>query len=593
MLEKVQFVFLHYMQLALFVASCHGLGIWPRRWCKQLPPLDYLFSVCLTTCLGMGIAILALQALGIAGLFNQLCVTGLLLLGLIGCLANAALPSQWVAGGKPVPFGVNGLTLQARWYFWAVIALLVVYMLPAALHPPIDWDETEAHLPHARNWVSNGKLSINEWLRYPFFPYNFNLLYAAGLTFKNDIFAQLANALAGWLVAIGLYRLAAVHFNRAVAAIAALVFLYLTRGQYGTATVDLGSTMFIFFGFACIFFWRETKDFPLLCIGLFLIGAACGSKYQALTFIPFLAVLVLLRERRVTRLLGLLLCFALPCVYWYARNYLITGNPFDPMGPKIFGYWDWNADDMALQLSNIRDAADWPNPILWPALAAAFLRSRQTHPLFRAVLAISLYAFAVWIVTSHYSRYLMPSYPFLALLTAIVVDAFFTRLANIDAMRKPAAQRSLSATLSGLAGALFVALLGAAVAVSTPKEWRKVQANDADRAAFLKAHIAAYEIGDYLKSHPEIRIVQIDLESNLYYLPENTIGDIFGPGRYRDFYSLPTREMANRLRLFNANAILLSTESIEAIKIEKRPDFPLYFAPIKLTEKAGLYGLNK
>ncbi len=583
MIEKVQFALLHYAQLALFIAGCYGLGIWPRRWCKQLPPLDRLFSVCLTICLGMGIAIVALQALGIAGLLNQFYVSVLLLLGLAGLLANAAARSSQESADNLARLGYPDSDLRFRWCFWIVIALLVVYMLPAPLHPPIDWDETESHLPQARAWASSGRLSVNEWLRYPFFPYDFNLLYAAALTFKNDIFAQLVNAATGWLTALGLYRLAAVYFNRAAAVIAALVFLYLTRGLYGTATVDLGSTMFLFFGIACVFLWRETRNFPLLCIGLFLVGVACGSKYQALTFLPFLAVLILLRERRPGRLLCLLLSFALPCAYWYVRNYLIAGDPFDPMGHRLFGYRDWNAGDMALQFADIKNAADWPSPILWPALAAVLLRSHYARPLFRPILALSLYAFVVWLVTSHYSRYLMPAYPFIALLTAIALHFLFMMLTS---------HRTLPALLSNFAAALLVALLGAAVAVSSIKEWGRIEVDDADRAAFLKTHIASFEIGEYLKQHPEYRLVQIGLESNLYYLPEGTIGDVFGPGRYRDFYGLSSADLANRLKWFHANAILLSKQSVEAKKITERPDFQNYFVPIKRTEKADLYRIN-
>lgn len=42
----------------------------------------------------------------------------------------------------------------------------------APLGPPISWDELMYHLPQARQWALSGQLSVNEWLRYPWFLYN-------------------------------------------------------------------------------------------------------------------------------------------------------------------------------------------------------------------------------------------------------------------------------------------------------------------------------------------------------------------------------------------------------------------------------------
>jgi len=592
MVEKIQFVLLQYAQLAIFAAGCFGLGVWPIKYSKRLAAFDNVFSACLSTTLGMGIFILALQLLGILGLLNQSCITTLLAIGYVGLLSNIVVGRRLAVAESTIAAASATSAPKSHWFFWGLLALIAIDVLFSPLHPPIDWDETMYHLPHARDWAANGKLTVNTWLRYPYFPFNFNLLYAAALSYGNDILAQMINALAGWLVAIGLYRLAATYFNRAVAGIAALLFIYLTLGQYGGATADLGQTLFLFFGFACIFVWRETKSFGMLCVALFLIGIAAGIKYQALTYLPLLAVVVLLGERRPLRLLLLLVLFALPCLYWYMRNYLLAGDPFDPMGARIFAYSDWNAADMAFQIADIKRATDWPKVVVWPALGALLLRSRLSYTPFRASLIFSIYAFVVWIFTSHYARYMMPAFPIIALLTAVVVNHVYATLTNgTNATTRITKSQFFIYTQNTLA-ALFLVLLSVAVIISSKKEWQTIQANDTDRSTFLKTQIKSFEISEFLRHHPEYKTVQIDLESDMYYLPANTIGDIFGPGRYNDFSRLSTMELANRIKSLQANTLLLSTQGVNSKKILERSDFLDYFAPIKKTTEAELYVLR-
>ena len=592
MVEKIQFALLHYAQLTIFVVSCFGMGIWPIKLSKQLASIDKIFSTCLTITLGMGMFILALQALGIFGLLNKFYVTVLLLTGHVGLLSNIAFQPRHEGRAPSTQLTSEKTALKKHWFFLAVLALIAIDMFPMPLHPPIDWDEVMYHLPHARDWVTNGRLTINEWLRYPLFPYNFNLLYSAGLSYGDEIFPHMVNALAGWLVAIGLFRLADSYFNRAVASISVLLFVCLTLSQYGGAMADLGVALFVFFGFACLFIWREKKNFPILCIAAFLIGVAAGIKYQALIFIPLFAVVVLLRERRPLHLLGLLVLFALPCLYWYLRNYLIAGDPFNPMGARIFGYWGWNAGDMALQLADIKRVADWPKVYVWPALGAVFLRSKFGCQPFVAALVFSIYAFIVWIFTSHYSRYLMPAFPFIALLTAIVINHLYTQLIVRSNLTSSSWKSQFFVITQNTLAALFLAVLSTAVFISSLKEWKLIQTTAEGRSTFLRTQIKSFEISEFLQHHPEYRVVQIDLESDLYYLPANTIGDVFGPGRYRDFDGLSSAELANRLKSFRTNAILLSTQSAESQRILERKDFLDYFVPIKKTSNAELYGLK-
>jgi hypothetical protein len=96
-------------------------------------------------------------------------------------------------------------------------------------------------------------------------------------------------------------------------------------------------------------------------------------KYQAMPFMALFFLLVLWKVRSLPVFLKITGLTLLPCAYWYIRNYLLTGNPVAPMFPSMFGLADWNASDMAVQLTDIRNHRDWPSVVLWPALAMPFM----------------------------------------------------------------------------------------------------------------------------------------------------------------------------------------------------------------------------
>ena len=122
--------------------------------------------------------------------------------------------------------------------------------------------------------------------------------------------------------------------------------------------------------------------------------------------LPLLGLFVLWHERR-PRVLGVaLLCFLIPCVYWYARNAIQTGDPFNPIGARVFGFTNWNAQDYKIQLQDVRDHASLPNGFIWAVLAVPFSAYWKRSVALRAALVFSAYSLFVWSLTSRYPRYL-------------------------------------------------------------------------------------------------------------------------------------------------------------------------------------------
>lgn len=591
MASKIQFLLSNYAQLVIFICSCYGLAACLlRRW-NGGENLDKGFFNSLKICVGLGVHILLLQALGIFGLLTKPYLSTLLSIGLIGFALDIFAKKNLNPASLEQDRTKNP-TFAQHWFFPALLCLIAIELVTRPLHPPTAWDEVMYHLPHAREWAAAGKLTVNEWLRYPLFPYNFNLLYAEALIFENDVFPHMIHAFSGTLVAFALYRLARNYFDSTVASTAVTLFLILALGQFNTAYIDLGLTLFIFFGFSCVYFWYETKRKSWIYLAMFLLGMAAGIKHQALIFTPFLALVVLIRERKPMHLTALLGVFLLPCIFWYLRSYFVAGDPVNPLGARLFGYWGWNAKDMELQLADIKRVADWPNWCVWPALGVLFLRNKFTYFPLRASLLLATYTFFAWLLTSHYSRYLLPVAPLLALLTAIVLRTLYLKLfKRSDATESPRREKKISLVSNGVAS-VCLAALAIALVPSFSRHWNEIQVTQDERAAYLRTRISSFEIAEFLQRHPEYRLVQLGLESDMYYLPPNTIGDVFGPGRYAGFLGISPAELKERIRNFGANALLLS-KAEDFQKIKNSTGFSNHFILKMNTSGAELYELTQ
>lgn len=566
-----------YSVLALMCVSFWSYG---RLMVGALIPQkmdDAWLSIGLALTVGLGVFIVLLQLLGAVGWLNRPAINIVLFSGL--------LLAAWQI--KRVGFSRSSTEAPAHRGFnpWALLAIgLAATMVYRPLTIPLAWDELMYHLPHARQWAQSGYLSVNEWLRYPWFPYNFDLLYSAALLVRDDSFAHLLHALAGWLTMLLIYRVGLRQANHVVALIASCIWIFLTDWFFNTAYIELGVTLFVFA--SCVTFaqWLEnTEDTGWLLLACFLFGVAAGSKYQALSFLPLFFLAALWRRVGLAVLLKAAFFFLVPCIYWYARNYLLSGDPFNPLGGKIFGYNGWDAGDMAYQISDLRRLSNWPDPLLWPALIAPILLIFNKNKTLRYGVVLSIYALLVWYVTSHYDRYLMPVYPVIAILSAYSFHFVFDLLGKAipDFISK-----NRFAFKYMLIGILLTGLVS-----NFKKEYKKHhQLIGYDAQAKETARYKAIpELGtlEHLKNKPQGKIYQWGLEGVIYYAPNPIWGDHFGYWRYRDFTSFDPEILAQRLK--NGGFEVLATGVLTAQGLEASEKFKQYFQEIAASPGAKAY----
>jgi hypothetical protein len=546
---------------------------------------------------GMGIVICILQLLGMTGGLQTVPVTVIFIGGgLLGAAALRCDPTTSLFGrncGVPEPGAV-------------IIFLAAISFLLLPFQPPYQIDELSYHLPHVQQWLANSGLVITPWLRYPWFPFNFELLYAAALLIKGDLMAHLVHAFAGWAVAFGIYQAGCRWSNSWAGCIAALIWLALGRSLFSSAYVDMGTAFFVFA--ACISWatWvndpRATQDCPAykgyqqthwVVVSAFLLGVAAGTKYQVLGLLPAFLWGTLRRERRLGIWVAITIVFAVPCMYWYGRNVFMTGDPFDPLGGKILGFTDWNASDYAHQLGDLSIWRDWPSAWLWPAIASPlFPRLRRTTAI-RCSIGFCAWALLVWAGTSAYPRYLLPVVPVLALLSAAVLIECLSTLRQIFQQMWPrtvagfTAHRTL-AVVRAFAVGIGLTVVAGYTGRSLLRDWKCVGFNAQSRADILRVKLStSYGMLAFLSHHSLGKTYKFGM-GEIYYAPQPIWGDDFGPWRYRDFLLGTTAHVATKLARegFQTLVIRLPVEPLAA-------DFNRYFEVLYRDDFFGVYRLRR
>ncbi|MDP9897502.1 hypothetical protein J2W32_006621 [Variovorax boronicumulans] len=588
----------HYAALVVFVVSCWGWGRGVLARLAPSPRRDGWLEAAVAVALGVGLFICAFQVLAIFGVFKLGATLAVIAGGVV--VAALQLPA-WLRERRTL----KASAVAVPWTYFDRIAMvaLVLVALPALiapLAPPAAFDELMYHLPYAREVAQQGSLGIHKWLRYPWFPYNYNLLYAAALQVGDDVLPHFLNALAGGLSVVMIYRLGMLHANRLTACIGAAIWLGL--GDYSNALIDMGVALFVLTACVSLWWWRESQPvhsgMRWLGLAAFCLGVAAGSKYQALVFMPLVALFVVWHERRPKAWALALLCFLIPCIYWYARNAVMTGDPFNPIGARVFGFSEWIPADYVQQLADVRDHAEMPNALIWSVFLAPFGVLWKRSAAVRAAGWFCFYSLAVWVVTSRYPRYLTASFPLLAMTAAIGWQVLFGWIAagvrRVFGMKAATAEgvpeltnRRSAARIGDWVVVLLLAVLAAVSVRQTAGKVAMISPTPETREAFLRKHVPGYAVMDYLRRNPTGRVYQIALNEAIYYGPNPIWGDTLGPWRYADFLLLPPGDMANKLAKLGFTAIVMPDHL--APTLATRAGFDTHFAPLFAQDGSRAY----
>ena len=412
--------------------------------------------------------------------------------------------------------GTAGQRPALRTALLAGAALLALPLFLLGLYPPIAFDETLYHLPFIAAIARSGSIGFLTDMRFPVFPRIHELLCLPAFLIAGDTATHLV-ALAAVLILAGL-MIEWPSQRMAGFLAAALVLGNPIVVQMATITYTEAALMlFVAAGFYCL-------NRNVAAAG-FLVGTACSVKYLGWYFAAAALVYLLLfgtnRRRTIPLFIGAFVIAVLPM---YASIIALTGNPFFPFLPRVFGTSAWtmalpetmaattrmaNALRVFWDITFARERVNFQPPYS-PLFAVAMLitliaATRDRRAAFLS--AICAGYIAIFTFLPQDSRYLMPLLPLVSMAAAISVA--------------PMLRGRMVIVLSVLAIAPGVTYAGYRLARQGPPPLTSAQ-----RQQYLEAHIPEYRA---LERRGPGRIYVCGAEQLKYYGGEEFLGDVTGP----------------------------------------------------------------
>lgn len=497
------------------------------------------------------LALRAVMGLAIAG---QLFV----LLGTIGALRPWTL---WtfaaIALGATVMPSVRRLD-RRQLTRGSAVALGTLPLFFLALYPPLAFDETLYHLPFVRAIARSGAIRFLAEHRFPVFPQLQELLCVPPFLMAGDTATHLV-ALAEVLILTGL-MIAWPRQRLTGFLVAALVLGNPIVIQMATITYTEAALMlFVAAGFYCL-------DRNPIAAG-FLLGTACSVKYLGCYFaaagFAYLLLFGANRRRTIPLFLGALAAAVLPM---YGRIVALTGNPFFPFLPSLFGASPWmlpatprtaNVLRLFWDITFARERVNFQppySPLFAVAMLITFIAAiRDRRATFLAAVCIGYIAIFTFLPQD--SRYLLPLLPLVAMAAASAVA--------------PLLRKNAIVALSLLAVAPGIAYAGYRFVRQGP-----LPLTSAQRRQYLEVHIPEYRA---LEHRGPGRIYVCGAEQLKYFGGDDLLGDVAGPFAYD---TIMGKDFPGRLTRFHIRYLLVSRAHCPVAwqRLPSPPRFELVYA---------------
>ena len=552
---------------------------------------------------GLALSGFATFFIGVAGWLNPIGFAGLFACFVIALRMRHGRElftgAAWRALAQRVGRAFNVPTLLL---YYAALAAIVPAVLPDTLS-----DSVRYHLAYPVDWAVHGRIYPDYFLRLPFYPTNFQLLFAAFQTLGLAAYVHFLPWLCGALVVLATRAAVALLEERLpppamrvdrVARTLVTVLLPLSilvspifLRWVDTAYIDVPAELFAFVPTLCLVLALVAKRdlrWSAVCCGAFFVGI----KVSFIVFIPMLVAFVwiltkALGENRRARAVACLVFLAASSP-WYARSFIYDHDPIAPVvnialhhRDATYDRYDYvhNNEDLSTDRSpaalamlplnfwlrtDVGNQHEFGNVGLivllyvpFAALGAAMMFGVRT-PLQRAVVvfsAASAYGLAYCVATSYLLRYTLIFQPALAASVASIL---------LVLPRRPAVAWLCAAT-----AALAVVPSRSAMpwyAGVFRDYYRNLEleykSDDGYVARYLPGYSQVQEVFESgaLSKQPPPRVLLIRIEAEYYFRRRGveTVGDWFGPGRYRDLVMMMENgRLRDYVRHFDIGAVIV------------------------------------
>ena len=350
--------------------------------------------------------------------------------------------------------------------FWnrCICTLLVACLflgLLLVLTPAIGKDALIYHLAVPKLFLKYHGICFVPGNIFASYPLNSEMLFTLALALRGDILAKGIHFVMALSILLGMWQFARHHISETSCIPVALLIFYSIPSVFVAshrAYNDLTVSFFAFLAVYAFMNWFSRRENAWLIFCAVFSGLAVSTKYTAL-LLPFLGCLGILwacRHDRVNnRHTSLLVLTYLACTVvvgspFYVKNWIITGNPFYPFLYGIFGGRGWDPEQARLYDLFVRSLGMgrelWDYLLLpWNVSVNARMHSPQFDgilgPVFiltlpfavgmrrivvgvKVAMAYCLFTFMFWASSAQQIRYLIPVFPFLALITGYVLSYF-------------------------------------------------------------------------------------------------------------------------------------------------------------------------
>jgi hypothetical protein len=336
------------------------------------------------------------------------------------------------------------------------LTLLAISLLPCmllVLTPEVGKDALIYHLGVPKMFLEHHGIYFipgNVFANYPFFG---EMLYIWGLSVSGEVTAKGIHFDMALLILFSMWKFSKRYFpDNRFTSLSLLIFFTIPSvfQNAHVAYCDLTLAFYTFVAGYAFLNWFNTKEtlWIILC-GVFS-GIAMSIKFGGL-YLPLSGCLGILwgcrrqkiSSKKAIRLFSLYILFTfIAGAPFYLKNWVMTGNPLYPLFYHIFGGKGWSADQgryYDLLINNLGMGRELIDYLLLPWNLS--FRARMHSPMFdgligpvfilvlpfaigvrrisielKIVWVYCLMAFVFWASSAQQIRYLVPLFPFLALM---------------------------------------------------------------------------------------------------------------------------------------------------------------------------------
>jgi hypothetical protein len=450
----------------LFLALAYLIGsnatAWVGRTYRAASPPDAMIRLVCTCALGFAFIGFGAFLIALFGWLTPIFGIGTLCaLFFGGCVLIKSSPFRrdyWLERWELV-FQAFDIEHVIVYYAMLVVAFPVVNLTMAGADP------IAYHWAYAVDWIHAGGLTIDPFLREPFYAHNDLMLVVYVMLLGGGLFVQFVTWMAGLLTALGVCAGVRQAFSQGgiwpsilgvvLAVSAVLSPTYIRWLDSGYLDAMLG-----FFALASVLAlqraWSKDGGWRWLVVCAILAAFLIGSKTSLLPFIVVFGLVLWSAARRLkcnaqttAIVLGTLVILSAP---WYARNLVLAGDPIPPViNLALYGHDGLDTKSQEKQVAETLATDRTPLSLLTLPLrafltpdtldfrefgenalmlllyvptvcvvVAIFILNRRLPPTVTLPVFLLTMMIGYWLFTATIMRYSMLFYPTLALCLALV-----------------------------------------------------------------------------------------------------------------------------------------------------------------------------